>query len=328
MTIWRPNHRIQVFAVLAVVLALLTITSGGVAAAAGTSVGSKSLASPRLAAGNVGNTNDCLGQSPQQLVRLETNRGIGPLGSVCSTGNRRRAPSKSSLKAGTISATTQASSSSEWTLQNPPGNSFATGGLSCLSTMCFAAGATVGATSVSGNAAIATEPVGGSSWTITVVGSAQTEFTGISCVSTSFCVAVGSGLIATWNGSTWVTANAPSNGDLVDVSCPTTTSCTAVGFGGPGGQQYQDLIVSLVGGNWTTTYASPVTSNYNVLFGVSCPTPTNCFAVGENQPDAVIFAGVLTGTTWNWSAKGIPNVGTYAGLRVQPWGGAHSVIHS
>ena len=72
------------------------------------------------------------------------------------------------------------------------------------------------------------------------------ELTDVSCISTSFCMAVGwatfgSGLVDSplaeqWNGTSWsmttLTGLATTSG-LNAVSCTSATSCVAVGFSGP-----------------------------------------------------------------------------------------------
>src|SRR5215472_18366172 len=67
---------------------------------------------------------------------------------------------------------------------------------------------------------------------------AADSLSGISCVTGSFCVAVGSyadplggshSLAEEWNGSTWRVMPGTLGGGLSDVSCTSTTFCMAVG---------------------------------------------------------------------------------------------------
>ncbi len=70
----------------------------------------------------------------------------------------------------------------------------------------------------------------------TVTGATSTTLVGVSCVTTSFCVAVGHAtgvgvLIEQWNGSTWTVATTSLGQatDLLGVSCTSATFCQAVG---------------------------------------------------------------------------------------------------
>jgi len=116
----------------------------------------------------------------------------------------------------------------------------------------------------------------------------------VSCPSVTSCFAVGSysppkvggsrSLVERWNGTTWSTvasANAQSPKTFVsDVSCATTKSCVAVGqyFQGSNGRP---LVERWTGTTWgIVTSPNPVGSTNSWLKGVSCPSPTSCFAVG------------------------------------------------
>lgn len=111
-------------------------------------------------------------------------------------------------------------------------------------------------------------------------------FWGVSCLSSSFCMAVGSfeaenteePLAESWNGHVWsfTTPRLPdANAHLNSVSCASTDFCMAVGAGSGGA-------VALM---WDGSVWSPVgvASGFDdaSFFGVSCPTASLCVAVGE-----------------------------------------------
>jgi photosystem II stability/assembly factor-like uncharacterized protein len=160
---------------------------------------------------------------------------------------------------------------------------------------------------------------GGSSW----LQGGPTNDSGldsVSCPSTTDCVAVGlnsdsNAPVAAFtsdDGSSW-TAGAFSRGvhDLLDVSCGSTTHCIAVGQNGldrcsaTGCTAVGDINSAAVelttngGASWTLV-ASPLW--VHELKAVSCPSATECVAVGnENPSDGGGAAAVYTldgGRTW------------------------------
>jgi hypothetical protein len=122
-------------------------------------------------------------------------------------------------------------------------------------------------------------------------------FQSVSCVSSSFCMAVGlanHALIEEWNGSVWFILPSPSPGTgsgLMSVSCASTDFCAAVGSyaTSSGGGTLIDLWNSHT---WTRDRVPNLGSLG--LLSVSCPTPTFCAAVsfsGSGQPATVIWDG-------------------------------------
>jgi hypothetical protein len=109
---------------------------------------------------------------------------------------------------------------------------------------------------------------------------------GVSCTSGTACTAVGNNgrvtLAERWNGMTWTIQSQSTFGSLAGVSCPTVGDCTAVGVY----RSSSGLILTLAerwnGASWTTQFppnlASAIESD---LRGVSCPTSTDCTAVGD-----------------------------------------------
>ncbi len=183
-------------------------------------------------------------------------------------------------------------------------------GISCLSaTFCIA----VGRVFESGGDQILSEKWNGSKWTLltspTMGADAFVDVLGVSCKSTTFCMAVGwftdeptEAFAMKWNGTGWTVETVPNDGSTQDnilnsVSCATTTFCIAVGDG-PG-----QLIDRWNGSVWSIV---STTANFG-LEGVRCRSTTFCMAVGARS------VGGNTDTLaekWNgatWSVVSTPN---------------------
>ncbi|MGN6872784.1 MAG: hypothetical protein ACTHMY_30710 [Solirubrobacteraceae bacterium] len=136
----------------------------------------------------------------------------------------------------------------------------------------------------------------GSSWQQQSVplGSSSTtaSLNDVSCWSNTFCMLVGqfdsAGLTAawSWNGSSFTLRRTGGffPADLTSVSCTSQTFCAAVGFTGV---QFTRGIVDPFaifynGSSWSGP-AVPIPNNSpnSLLTGVSCPTATDCQAVGQ-----------------------------------------------
>jgi subtilisin family serine protease len=151
----------------------------------------------------------------------------------------------------------------------------------------------------------------GEEWSLTAIPDRPEEgmLTGVSCVSSEWCVAVGrkwseeSALIEHWNGSEWSAVPAPEGSSLYDVSCPSASDCTAVGKQFSAGK-YHALALKWNGEEWSTmTTPDPASYEYNVeLSGVSCPSASSCIAVGyyRTGPAALhSFAESFDGEEWS-----------------------------
>ncbi len=133
----------------------------------------------------------------------------------------------------------------------------------------------------------------GTTWSI--VDSPNTSATlsndllGVSCVSSSTCMAVGhasngsvdQSLVEQWNGAVWSITPSPDTGstlpnDLGAVSCPAVDACYATGTSG--NQNGQPLFLAWDGTRWSlqlTPYAALAGQ------GISCTSATFCAAVGS-----------------------------------------------
>jgi len=121
---------------------------------------------------------------------------------------------------------------------------------------------------------------------------------GVSCTSATFCTAVGDyfsarggplTLAETWDGTTWRVRASPNpqtvgRNQLDTVSCTSPRACTAVGvdaasdFAPPGG-----FAETWDGTRWRLEpVPAPAGAVATELFGVSCPVPAACTAVGTS----------------------------------------------
>lgn len=149
-----------------------------------------------------------------------------------------------------------------------------------------------------------------------------TGLRGISCTSSSACVAVGTNLgskakTATWNGTSWVAAGEPipvgaEDSELEDVSCTSSTTCTAVGtFINSEGYE-KPYAARYASGSWTVqTVPQPKETFRGNLHDVSCVSATLCRAVGEHGSSKESGEGVLI-EVWNgtsWAVQTVPAEG-------------------
>lgn len=157
---------------------------------------------------------------------------------------------------------------------------------------------------------------------------------GVSCPSVRYCVAVGSQYVGDndepyaerWNGTLWkpMTVPAPSGttfgGTLTSVSCTGITNCVAVGRTG-NGTGSGTLAYAWNGTSWTqqTLPTPPAGAVGPELNGISCPSATDCTAVGDEAADGdggnILFAEQWNGSTWTQQGPFALPVGTtYAQL--------------
>ena len=151
----------------------------------------------------------------------------------------------------------------------------------------------------------------GSTWSYVSVPvpSVPAQLTHVSCVTSSFCMAVGNTGAAIfadeWNGSAWSSTSVaqPSAGDgvLFSVDCLSATDCEAVGQTVP----YGTLAEQWDGTSWTIDPGDNPGTQVNLLAGVSCIDPSDCWAVGEEN--GLVLAERLDGSAW--SAVSTPDLG-------------------
>jgi hypothetical protein len=176
------------------------------------------------------------------------------------------------------------------------------------------------------------------------VGNADNVLNGVSCASTTTCVAVGfdgapgatQSLVEALSGSTWVDFAGPEKGHghnvfdgigdnvLNGVSC-TATFCVAVGFYYNAAHLPQTLVAvptgsvgcvgdTAAGGRCKTGWTIPPSANPGAggsfLNGVSCTTKTNCVAVGSEYNGSVTQTLAEDTNGHKWSAVLSPSPGT------------------
>jgi hypothetical protein len=147
-------------------------------------------------------------------------------------------------------------------------------------------------------------------------GTGQNQLGGVSCLSSSFCVAVGfrentktgkdRTLVESWDGQQWSTNVSPNRGSgndyLNSVSCISSNLCTAVGWWG---KPMQPLVETWDGTSWTIAPSAAAPAPNSALPGVSCLSGSFCVAVGYDriprQPHQPGHSQTLT-EVWNGSA--------------------------
>lgn len=224
------------------------------------------------------------------------------------------------------------SASTVWRVQAVPAPSNSTGEL--LGASCPTAGVcmAVGFSSVKGTGAQSTlaELWSGGHWAIEPTpspgGSGPNQLTAVSCLSATDCTAFGlyssptayeNTLVEHWDGSSWTVQPSPNPAgvtvaELDAGSCAAPTSCTATGLYDKGGQEVP-LAEHWNGSTWTIQ-AVPLPAGAtaaDLSGGVSCPSATDCTAVGaakipglpaNTQP----LAERWNGTRWTVQATVTP----------------------
>ncbi|MGD0254524.1 MAG: DUF4214 domain-containing protein [Acidimicrobiales bacterium] len=143
---------------------------------------------------------------------------------------------------------------------------------------------------------------------------------GVSCASTSDCVAVGqvgSGAVALYStdgGSTWSTGTVPSEvgeSSLSSVSCASTSDCVAVGYYLNGSSYVGTALYSTDGGSTWSTGTLP--GGVSDLSSVSCASTSDCVAVGQVGSGSSEIGATLYSTDGGstWSTGTLPGGVSY-----------------
>jgi hypothetical protein len=203
------------------------------------------------------------------------------------------------------------------------------GGISCTATAsCIAVGDYVNSSGVDVTLA---ERWNGSDWAIqpTPNPSAAQSFSvliGVSCVAPDACEAVGvsdAGIFAErWDGPGWSLQAVPAPagiqfGALVNVSCA-PSSCEAVGGYANSSGAFVPLAEGWNGTAWHAQPApKPARASGNGLSGASCPSSSDCTAVGQGNGSGT---PITLGERWRdgrWSIENVPS----------PVGAAENVLY-
>jgi subtilisin family serine protease len=162
------------------------------------------------------------------------------------------------------------------------------------------------------------------------VGAVGGELTGVECVSTTSCTAVGRyytgsstywGMIATWNGVTWTAQSAPKPAEepkrstLLDISCSSASSCTAVGGYMNKSSVQVSYVIKWNGVSWSHQGSpNPTGSTNTPLQNVSCVASSPCVAVGDWLDASGVWrpmAQYWNGTSWVIEASEVPSGETF-----------------
>lgn len=150
----------------------------------------------------------------------------------------------------------------------------------------------------------------GTAWTLVpappATGETDNLLNGVSCASADYCVAVGIAYngpgpgttpaepaAELWNGSAWSLmpiTDPPSSLEtqLDAVSCPTTSFCDAVGFYDASNTTQAVFSEGWDGTAWTINSLPATGGLVDALEGVSCVSPTSCFAAGYQSNAGLI----------------------------------------
>ncbi len=209
--------------------------------------------------------------------------------------------------------------------------------VSCASaTFCVAVGENAGNGFKVRNARALLEAWNGAGWTIqpTPAGSVTASgLSAVSCVSSSFCIAVGAPVSVVWDGSSWRKIKIPTvryQSELSAISCVTVTQCTAVGnysINRTGVEERRPLAERWNGHSWTIDrppaelyrYRGKLHSNITWLTTVSCLSRSFCLAAGDAvRAENGIYDGVYAtrwdGRRWTRATEGLPYHSPFNGI--------------
>jgi hypothetical protein len=176
-------------------------------------------------------------------------------------------------------------------------------GVTCVSASdCWAAGFSQSVVGTSNINQTLIERWDGTAWAIVsspnTLAALDNYLDGVTCVSASNCWAVGyyfvnglvspvyQTLIERWDGTSWTIVSSPNTSTaqrnfLFGVTCVSASECWTVGLSVNASGFSQTLIERWDGTSWAVVSSpSTSTSQYNFLYGVTCVSATDCWAVG------------------------------------------------
>ncbi len=123
----------------------------------------------------------------------------------------------------------------------------------------------------------------------------------------------------TWSTPVNLLAGQPQLSDLYGVSCPTTSTCVAVGHGGALDNQEDYLVLNRSGSTWSWTQegtVAPDATEGGTLIGVDCDSSMACVSVGwDKDQQAIVTTATATAGTWQWSSSlPVPRNGSGGGI--------------
>lgn len=149
------------------------------------------------------------------------------------------------------------------------------------------------------------------------------EVTGIACVSSEWCMAVGGyqnsfgafvpmsleRRAGSWRLLSPPAPLGPESGaaaSLLAVSCSSSSSCVAVGDYRTTKQRQVPLGMTWSGTSWRLLLPASPHSSQSSLSGVSCVSPLHCVAVGYQQVGPLRYRGLTERLSNNWSVVPVP----------------------
>jgi hypothetical protein len=232
-------------------------------------------------------------------------------------------------KAGVEAPMAEAWNGTSWSVQKlpkiPGDQSSAFWGVSCTSpTACTAVGAYVNSSDIQVGLA---EVFNGTSWSIETTpnpsGAQAVSLEGVSCTSSSKCIAIGGSedssgdvttLVEKRKGTSWSIVASPNpsgaQGSVLDgASCTSPSACTAVGKYIDSSSDEDTLAEVFNGTSWSIETTPNASGSQTNLFGsVSCTPSGTCWAVGayvDGSGDQEALAEEWNGSSW--SIETIPN---------------------
>jgi hypothetical protein len=175
---------------------------------------------------------------------------------------------------------------------NPGSTDSSFDGISCVTAAtCQAVGSFLKDTGNQGNQTLV-ESWNGRKWSVVPSpnddsGTTGSTLDGISCVSKTSCLAVGS-LATSWNGRRWSEDLGGFTGAAYGVVCVSSAKCVAVGYVLGDNTPDETLVESWNGKSWTTLQSPNPGDDANILWGVACARPTDCNAVGFEGSGEVV----------------------------------------
>ena len=182
-------------------------------------------------------------------------------------------------------------------------------GAACPSaSRCWAVGFTISG----GAGGTLAERWNGTSWTVVQTpGSADSQLDGVSCASTSACVAAGAGgnmfaIAQIWNGTAWANALPKKPGGatitvLKGVSCPPgAPACESVGAKEVSSGE-RALAERWNGSAWSVQSTGTITgTTRSSLDAVTCTSASSCWATGESDTSSArdVLIEKWNGTAW------------------------------
>jgi hypothetical protein len=136
----------------------------------------------------------------------------------------------------------------------------------------------------------------GTEWSVqTGASGGPSGLSGVACTSATACTAVGSNGAESWNGTTWTKQTIPTPSGaketvLEGISCSSSTSCFAAGS-----YTNSSGVKVTLGDAWNGTEwgematPNPVGAIRSRLYAASCPSASECAAVGQYESSAGVW---------------------------------------